>query len=147
MNGLSNHHFISTSTFIGIAKTTEKFAMYVSTYPTVNANIPKTYIYGEIYRVDDEEVLADLDRLEGHPIEYIRTPIFVTMLNNDTNFDNIDNVESIPVEIYFNNHIHDDNYEEFGCECIVSGNYHDFIKNNKLLNSEVIREIKADDYR
>jgi len=73
--GFGNHHFLMGSRFIGTGHTVEKFAMHTEGgIPFVVENEPVSYIYGELYSVDNS-VLDNLDRLEGHPTWYRRQEI------------------------------------------------------------------------
>jgi gamma-glutamylaminecyclotransferase len=60
--GYQNHHHILDSEFIGTGRTIEKYAMYQKNYPFVVKKEAVSFIYGEIYSVDDNK-LALLDHI------------------------------------------------------------------------------------
>lgn len=76
--GYWNHRLLGASELIAPAKT-------MSHYPMIDIGYPKLYlevgqghkIVGEVYRVDGPETWANLDRLEGVPVNYSRTKIQV----------------------------------------------------------------------
>lgn len=78
--GLSWNHLLSTSKFLGEAKTKNKYALYAETIPYVIEDKEVSQIAGEVYEVDNE-TLQKLDQLEGHPNWYRRKEIEI-MLNN-----------------------------------------------------------------
>ncbi len=90
--GHQNHHHIKNSEFIGNGRTIEKYAMYQKDYPFVVKTEAVSFIYGEIYSVDDS-LLALLDHLEHHPEWYCREKVDV-ILDGDC--------KTIPVWLYFN---------------------------------------------
>ncbi|XP_072031317.1 putative gamma-glutamylcyclotransferase CG2811 [Amphiura filiformis] len=87
-NGQPYHeHYITKSekghaTFVGEAKTVEKWPLVIATKFNVPFVLDKPgvghHILGEVYRVD-EEMLHILDEFEGHPTFYQRIRIPVTM--------------------------------------------------------------------
>ncbi len=75
-SGFGNHHYVAKSAFCGPAATRHpNYVMTTNGIPFVCEAAPDdpdaARIYGEIYEVDDE-TLAALDRLEGHPRWYRR---------------------------------------------------------------------------
>ncbi|MFC1745111.1 gamma-glutamylcyclotransferase family protein [Candidatus Riflebacteria bacterium] len=81
--GLSNHaQFLSDSEYIGTAKTVEKYAMYADGIPYVVTAEPHSIITGEVYRVN-EQTLAEIDRLEGHPDYYFRVKVEIILMNRE----------------------------------------------------------------
>ncbi|MDZ7697722.1 MAG: gamma-glutamylcyclotransferase family protein [Deltaproteobacteria bacterium] len=82
--GFGNHHFLDGSRFLGKAITKKKYALYVSGIPFVIENEPVSQISGEVYEVD-EDTLARLDRLEGHPDWYCRKWINLIMERGSLN--------------------------------------------------------------
>ena len=71
------------STFIGEAISAPEFVMIsLGGFPGIVRG-GETPIHGEIFEVSDE-VLARLDRLEGHPTWYERQPITVTLTDGTT---------------------------------------------------------------
>jgi gamma-glutamylaminecyclotransferase len=78
LSGLQNHRVLAGARFVDYGKTAESYVMgSLGSFPGV-ARGGSDAICGELYEVDDE-VLARLDRLEGHPRFYCRAlaPIFV----------------------------------------------------------------------
>jgi gamma-glutamylaminecyclotransferase len=72
--GEGNHAFISAATLLGEARTLPRFTLYnLGPFPAL---VPEgaNAVLGEVYEVDDA-TLARLDRLEGCPSLYQRTPI------------------------------------------------------------------------
>jgi gamma-glutamylaminecyclotransferase len=76
MKGEPNHRLLEKAAFIGAARTQPRFNMIsLGGCPAILPD-GTTAIDGELYDVDDE-TLAHLDRLEGHPRYYRRTEIAV----------------------------------------------------------------------
>ncbi len=73
--GEPNHHrLLNRARFVGEARTEPKYElMDLGPFPALVAG-GATAVLGEVYTVD-ARVLADLDRLEGHPRFYHRTAI------------------------------------------------------------------------
>ena len=73
LKGDYNHVLLGNSTFIGTGRTTPNFNLVdLGSFPgLINGN---GIVTGEVYEVN-EDTLARLDRLEGHPGFYNRTPI------------------------------------------------------------------------
>lgn len=76
--GLWNHSYLNEAEFIDKAKTTNKYALYVDRIPYVVKNEAVSYIFGEVYKVDDQ-IFSHLDQLEGHPDFYTREEIEVKL--------------------------------------------------------------------
>ena len=79
LRGEYNHRVIEPGTFIREAQTADEFLLYhLGGFPGMTVPEPSSdyaaRVVGEVYDVDDE-TLAMLDRLEGHPDFYIRTKI------------------------------------------------------------------------
>jgi gamma-glutamylcyclotransferase (GGCT)/AIG2-like uncharacterized protein YtfP len=71
--GESNHRLLARARFLGRAHTAPFFELYdLGAFPAMVAG-GFTSVAGELYEVD-EETLAAIDRLEGHPTLYRRTP-------------------------------------------------------------------------
>jgi len=71
--GESNHRLLARARFLRRAHTAPFFELYdLGAFPAMVAG-GFTSIAGELYEVN-EETLAALDRLEGHPTLYRRTP-------------------------------------------------------------------------
>ncbi len=69
-----NHHVLRGSRCLGPARTPPRFTLVnLGAFPGMLAE-GSTTVVGEVYEVDDD-VLAALDRLEGHPRFYVRAPI------------------------------------------------------------------------
>lgn len=72
--GFGNHHILEESKFLQVGETEPTFTMIsLGGFPGI-LDFGTTSIKGEVYEVD-KETLARLDRLEGHPRWYKRTPI------------------------------------------------------------------------
>ena len=74
--GYSNHHFLLDASFIGQGRTQNKYTMYADSIPYVCEQPQTSYIYGELYLVNDD-ILQALDQLEEHPFFYERKEISV----------------------------------------------------------------------
>jgi len=77
--GFPNYFFLSDSQFIGIAKTVERFSMFVK------GDIPFVLKYPRVSNIKGEVFLVTLktlkliDALEGHPSEYRREPVLIVL--------------------------------------------------------------------
>lgn len=72
MEGLTNHALLLGAEKLGAAETAPEYRMYnLGLYPAIVRG-GSIAIKGEVYSVTDE-VLAALDRLEGHPDYYKRS--------------------------------------------------------------------------
>ena len=68
--GHGNHHFLRGQTFLG--EDVIKGKMFsLGAFPCVSMATQEQTIHGEVYEVDDNS-LARMDRLEGHPTFYKR---------------------------------------------------------------------------
>lgn len=68
---------LASSEFLGTGTTFDKFKMYnLGSFPMVTREDEIAQVLGEIYRVS-EQVLSNLDAIEGHPGFYRRTEIKV----------------------------------------------------------------------
>ena len=75
--GFENHEaYLQDAQFLGRAVTQNKYALFLGDFPYLNKIPAVSSIVGEIYRVD-EQTLAHIDCLEGHPEEYRRELITV----------------------------------------------------------------------
>lgn len=83
--GFGNHRVLGKSRFIGEALTNEKFIMYDGPFPWVSTMSNQEeylgYVWGELYEVTSNNILQDLDSLEGVPYMYVRKEVDVTVLN------------------------------------------------------------------
>jgi gamma-glutamylaminecyclotransferase len=69
-----NHGLLATARFVAEAHTEPCFELFdLGHFPAMSAG-GQTVVRGEVYAVDDQ-TLVRLDRLEGHPEFYQRTPI------------------------------------------------------------------------
>lgn len=69
--GGSNHHLLRNAQLMGLARTTEFYALYRDVIPYVVQGREISPILGEVYQVD-QETFEQLDLLEGHPDWYVR---------------------------------------------------------------------------
>lgn len=78
MQGYGNHHRLESASFLGEAITPATFTMlHLGGFPGI-VKKGNDSIRGEVYEVD-HATSVDLDRLEGHPNFFRRTPIFVRL--------------------------------------------------------------------
>jgi len=85
--GFGNNDLLKTSEFVGIAETESKYLLLESGIPFLvddPCHSKSCKVKGEVY-LTDNEVLNDLDSLEGHPTFYERKPIWIT-INNKTKY-------------------------------------------------------------
>jgi gamma-glutamylaminecyclotransferase len=76
LRGLRNHHVLEGARFIATDTTRPAFTLFdLGLFPGMVAG-GETAVVGEVWEVD-ASVLARLDRLEGHPRFYQRTPIIL----------------------------------------------------------------------
>jgi gamma-glutamylaminecyclotransferase len=74
MRGEINHGLLATARFAAEAQTEPCFELFdLGHFPAMSTG-GQTVVRGEVYAVDDQ-TLVRLDRLEGHPEFYQRTPI------------------------------------------------------------------------
>lgn len=76
LSGLGNHHYLDGAHYFGEAETVESYRMTAGGIPYVSRRDPICPVKGELYIVNDE-TLAKLDRLEGHPRFYKREVIHI----------------------------------------------------------------------
>ena len=108
--GHGNNRLLRNSTYLGRSTTSDKYAMYGVGCPIVSDQKEVSKIIGEVYKID-EECLANLDRLEGHPDFYKRKVINITLDDNNN---------QLSAWIYICNRIY---YTE---TLIESGDYNDY---------------------
>ncbi|MBW3697449.1 gamma-glutamylcyclotransferase [Vibrio sp. T187] len=71
--GESNHHYLSDSELLGSFQSEPHFSLFdLGAYPAVVEG--KKSVLGEVYLINDD-VLAELDKLEDVPVEYRREQI------------------------------------------------------------------------
>jgi len=95
--GFSNHFFISDCEFICKSKTIDKYQLYPNidrSFPYLIINEKSQNIYGELYKIEDKEILETLDILEGYPIHYNKKNIEV---------ENIETKEIYNALVYYKN--------------------------------------------
>jgi gamma-glutamylaminecyclotransferase len=69
-----NHYLLEGAGFLGFYTTAPIYKMFdLGAYPGVTKG-GRTAIQGEVYAVDTR-IMADLDQLEGYPIDYTRAHI------------------------------------------------------------------------
>ncbi|RYZ41474.1 MAG: gamma-glutamylcyclotransferase [Myxococcaceae bacterium] len=74
LSGEPNHHLLRGARLVGPAQTLPRFTLYdYGPFPALASGGQHT-VAGEVYEVD-APMLAALDRLEGHPRFYQRSPI------------------------------------------------------------------------
>ncbi|SDF37355.1 gamma-glutamylcyclotransferase family protein [Myxococcus virescens] len=74
LSGEPNHHLLRGARLVGPARTRPCFTLYdYGPFPALASKGQHT-VAGEVYEVD-APMLAALDRLEGHPRFYQRSPI------------------------------------------------------------------------
>jgi len=77
LRGEKNHHVLRSSPCLGVGRTEPAYTLVsLGSIPAMTRG-GTTSVTGEIFEVTDE-VLADLDRLEGHPDWYKRTTVRLT---------------------------------------------------------------------
>lgn len=115
--GYGNHRLLETANFVSNGTTKEKYTMFASGIPYVNKHIPNTNIVGEVYEVNDKE-LVRLDQLEGYdPSRHEESWYKRELINVIT-----ENGNSVEAYIYFNDYNKEENIVE-------SGDYQDYRKN------------------
>ena len=75
--GGANHGYLEGSRFVAEAATEGKYTLFVAPETRIPYLTPEPHrvrITGELYGVDPA-TLANLDKLEGHPHEYLRVQI------------------------------------------------------------------------
>jgi len=109
--GYGNHYILQNSKFCGNAVTIEKYLFLELGIPFLTKNQKhkkRTYVFGEVYNVNNE-ILTNLDDLEGHPTFYKREPIWVKIHNK--------------YKYVFTYFISNDYYNENNCYINSSGIY------------------------
>ncbi|WP_211243377.1 gamma-glutamylcyclotransferase family protein [Chitiniphilus eburneus] len=77
-----NHHWLNGAPCLGVASTVAHYSLYAHSYPFL-VKAPRYPVRGELYAVD-AGTLHDLDRLEGHPDDYLREQIDVRGVDGET---------------------------------------------------------------
>lgn len=106
MKGFGNHVLLKESTFVSSATLSGMLMYSLGGFPAILPRGKRTdIVYGEVYEVDDE-TLAALDRLEGHPRFYERQEHEVFVENYNA---------WMPCYVYiFQQPVDDDSYIESG---------------------------------
>lgn len=79
----SNHQLLENACCYGVGTTVDNYSMYIAGgYPFVVGSEARYPIVGELYGVDDE-TLAKLDKMEGHPHYYARREITVIVADQE----------------------------------------------------------------
>src|SRR3990167_7147480 len=76
--GFGNHHFLATTEHVGRATIAFAKLLNLGAFPGMVPGLPNQRVFGEVYRISDE-VLRQLDRLEGHPHFYSRSKQLVSL--------------------------------------------------------------------
>lgn len=85
--GYGNHRTLGNSIFLGEAVTaTSEFTMFDGGFPFVSDKFPFNEdhtgrVVGQLYETDRQDILDNLDRLEGYPYLYDKREIDVTTLD------------------------------------------------------------------
>ncbi len=111
--GFCNAHYMKNCNHLGAARTSQKFGLFLESFPFISKKQSISNIHGELYEVLDITTLEAIDRLEGHPDEYTREAIEVILLENGNSY---------TAEAYFNENI------PLGAENVVvitDGSYRD----------------------
>ena len=120
MEGKGNHHLLEGCEKVGRAHTAAKYAMFSAGIPFVNPTEEISTIAGEVYDIPNEEILKEIDRLEGHPDWYIRRACEV-VLDDFTS-------DVLSADIYFNNLVSSKPDSVVDAICILSGDFRDAAK-------------------
>ncbi len=81
--GCSNHHFLSQSSFLGLARTENNHALYMGDFPYAAKKPEISPIVGEVYAVD-LNTLQLVDSLEEHPNWYRREQVRVRLESGES---------------------------------------------------------------
>jgi gamma-glutamylcyclotransferase (GGCT)/AIG2-like uncharacterized protein YtfP len=83
--GKSNSRFLKDQTFIGKDTLTGNYKMFNMNVPFIvqSDKYPINTLRGELYSVTSS-ALKEIDKLEGHPYLYRRSPINVVLDNEET---------------------------------------------------------------
>lgn len=82
-SGFGNNQLLSTSEYVGEAITKKKGELRGYGIPFfvpeefMSGDYPARSVKGEVWKIDNLSTLFTLDRLEGHPYFYYRSPILV----------------------------------------------------------------------
>ena len=77
-----HEEYLGESEFIGPCRTSTDFTLYIDALPFLVEEKASEPVIGELYQIDTE-TLANIDRLEGHPVAYKRD--LITVFDEDDN--------------------------------------------------------------
>ncbi len=80
-HGYGNHSVLGASSFISTATLDGYSMISLGAYPGIIPGDDTDTVRGEVYLVTDQDTMADLDCLEGHPDFYERVRRVVTLHN------------------------------------------------------------------
>lgn len=89
--GYSNHVLLVDTRFIGTGVTSEPYRLTANGIPFVSKKDPVSKVKVEIYETDNEDIISDVDALEGHPRFYKREEISV----------DLEDGSNVTAELYF----------------------------------------------
>lgn len=117
-SGYGNHALIENSSLVGVGKTKEQFTLTASGIPFVTKGLNEglSNVTVEVYSVETESDLRNLDGLEGHPNWY-RRELTTIVLEDDS---------EVEAWLYFN---------EPGGSIIASGDYADYRRKRESVHS------------
>lgn len=108
--GYCNDHYLTDAKFISNAVTYERYQMHPvigNGYPFLIKSEKVNFIKGEVYEVNSQEILDNLDMLEAYPFLYLKEFIKVELeneeiiqaltyfKNEETNKDSVDRSKSL----------------------------------------------------
>ena len=100
------NYYLDSSEFLGEHLTKPEYTLYsLGAFPAL-VEIGTTSVLGEVYEIS-LDIRNLLDRVEGHPNMYVRTPIEL--------------LSKMEVETYL---FH---YVPYGCDVVISGDWHDYL--------------------
>lgn len=92
--GYGNNRLLDGARFMGEAVTQPIFNLFsLGGFPGITMD-GTTAVHGEVFEVTDETMMARLDRLEGHPGWYRRTPIKAHYVEGGSTSENEIDVEA-----------------------------------------------------
>jgi gamma-glutamylaminecyclotransferase len=74
----ANHALLASARFLGAGRTASRHALFIEGIPYLARGPAVHHVRGEVYAVD-AAMLAEIDRLEGHPTWYERRPVRVVL--------------------------------------------------------------------
>ncbi len=79
--GYGNNNLLGKSYYLGKGLTSSKYTVYNSGFPLAKYNEEGNSLLGEVYRVEEQEVVRQLDQLEGNGSFYTRVVRPVVILD------------------------------------------------------------------